>query len=283
MLEVNRSRMRGLMRDFHTLTGIRMVLFDDRMREIMAYPDSPCDFCREMRTEEGFLARCVACDRAALSASRKTDEPIIYACHAGLTEAAMRIRADGATAGYVMFGQVIPRESAESTRARLEGACVAAGRGALAQAVSGMPEKGMDEVRAAATILDALSVYLWSNRVVGAPDGDFVLMLDDYIDRHISEKIRAEDVCRFFGIGRTKLYRVAAERLGKGIADHVRDRRIAHARRLLGETDLPVSAVAVAAGFLEYNYFSRAFRDATGMTPRECRARLLIDRERADC
>ncbi len=268
MLEVNRSRMRTLMRDFYTLTGIRMVLFDDRMREIMAYPDLPCDFCREMRGDEKFRARCVACDRAAFSASRKTDEPIIYACHAGLTEAVMRIRADGATAGYVMFGQVIPRESAFSTRARL------AGQGpALVPAIEGMPEKDMAEVRAAATILDALSVYLWSNKVVGAPDGDFVRMLDDFVDRHIAEKICAADICRFFGIGRTKLYRIAAERLGRGVGDYVRDRRVLYARRLLGETDLSVSEVATAAGFAEYNYFSRVFRDATGLTPRECRAR----------
>lgn len=278
MLEVNQSRMRGLMRDFHTLTGIRMVLFDDRMREIMAYPDMPCDFCREMRADEKFLTRCVQCDRAAFSASRKTDEPIIYACHAGLTEAVMRIRADGATAGYVMFGQVIPRESALSTRARL-----AAQSAALVTVIEKMPEKNMAEVRAAATILDALSVYLWSNRVVGAADEDFVIALDAYVDLHIAEKISAGDICRFFGIGRTKLYRVAAERLGKGVADYVRDRRVAHARRLLGRTDLPVSAVASAAGFSEYNYFSRVFRDATGMTPRECRARLFVDRERQDC
>ncbi len=267
MLEVNQNRMRALMRDFHTLTHIRMVLFDDQMREIMAYPDVPCAFCREMRKDEKFRARCVACDRTAFSASRKTDEPIIYACHAGLTEAVMRIRADGATAGYVMFGQVIPRESADATRARLT-----LQNTALVPAIDNMPEKNMTEVRAAATILDALSVYLWSNRVVGAPGGDFVRMLDDYVDRHIAEKICAEDICRFFGIGRTKLYRLAAERLGRGIADYVRDRRVVHARHLLAETDLSVSAIATAAGFSEYNYFSRVFRDATGMTPRECRA-----------
>lgn len=269
MLEVNQNRMRALMRDFHTLTGIRMVLFDGAMREIMGYPESPCAFCREMRGDAKFLGRCLACDRAAFSAARASDGPIIYACHAGLTEAVMRIREGGAAAGYIMFGQVIPKESAEATRARLEGVC----QGRLADAIRKMPEKGRGEIEAAATILDALSVYMWSNRVVGTSGGDFAQMLNELIDARLSGKIRAEDVCRFFGVGRTKLYRMARERLGHGIAEHVLARRIACAKVLLCETDLPVSEVAARAGFGEYNYFSRVFRDETGTPPREFRAR----------
>ena len=268
MLEVNQNRMRALMRDFHTLTGIRMVLFDGAMREIMGYPDAPCAFCQEMRADEKFLKRCLACDRAAFSAARTSDAPVIYACHAGLTEAVMRIREGGAAAGYIMFGQVIPKESADATRARLTSAC----SGRLSDAIPKMPEKGRGEIEAAATILDALSMYMWSNRLVGTSGGDFVLMLHEFIDARLSGKIRAEDVCRYFGVGRTKLYRMAQERLGHGIAEHVLSRRIAYAKELLCGTELPVSEVAARAGFGEYNYFSRVFRDEMGLTPRECRA-----------
>lgn len=43
--------------------------------------------------------------------------------------------------------------------------------------------------------------------------------------------------------------------------------RINHARRLLAETDLPVSDIARSCGFRTVAYFSRAFRTAEGVSP----------------
>lgn len=54
----------------------------------------------------------------------------------------------------------------------------------------------------------------------------------------------------------------------------IRDRRVAEARRLLTEPagrPLSISAVAFQVGFSDPAYFSRVFRDATGMAPRDYR------------
>jgi AraC-like DNA-binding protein len=41
---------------------------------------------------------------------------------------------------------------------------------------------------------------------------------------------------------------------------------------LLKNTDLSISEIAVAVGFEDSNYFSRAFKRSYGLTPREHRA-----------
>jgi AraC-like DNA-binding protein len=53
---------------------------------------------------------------------------------------------------------------------------------------------------------------------------------------------------------------------------YVRERRLAWASEMLLQTDLPTSYIAAQAGFCDRGHFTRAFRDATGMTPRELRA-----------
>ena len=58
-----------------------------------------------------------------------------------------------------------------------------------------------------------------------------------------------------------------------GIAEHIKNLRIEEAKRLLAETDLPVSRIADRVGFTDYNYFCRVFKRETGMPAKKYRLR----------
>lgn len=59
--------------------------------------------------------------------------------------------------------------------------------------------------------------------------------------------------------------------LGMAVWEYVTHLRVAHARRLLAETDWGVDRVALASGFQTRSSFYRAFRAACGMTPKQFR------------
>ncbi len=271
MIQVNQNRMEQLMRAFYTLTGIRIVLFDNELIEIMSYPPQHCDFCHFMRKNPQFLQRCTASDRAAFQACKKADGPVTYVCHAGLTEAVVQLTEEDAVIGYIMFGQVIPEETARPTRVKLSQICMENGAPHLLGTVSSMPGKSAQEIRAAATILESLSVYMWSNRVVALPRKEFLSMLDRYIDEHLSEPIKAEEICAYFGIRRTHLYKLASRYLECSVSAYIRKRRIRKACRLLRENGLPITEIAFLTGFSDYNYFSKCFRAETGMSANQYR------------
>ena len=58
---------------------------------------------------------------------------------------------------------------------------------------------------------------------------------------------------------------------GKTLSEYIRDKRLAHACRLLSTTHLQVQTVALHCGIMDVQYFSKLFKKHTGKTPKEYR------------
>lgn len=266
MLQLNTESLYSVLRDFHTLTKIRIVIFDAAFRELLAYPTDREQFCTQLRrTPEGDLA-CEKSDMQGCRTCAKTKEAVIYRCHVGLTEAVVPIRDKQGVLAYVMFGQILTKETCEATKAALKERFPE-----LAEAAELLPVKSAEELGAAATVLQAITGFMMSNRWVTPKGSDLIRQLDRYIDDHIAQSIRAEDICAAFRIGRTRLYELCADHLGCGLAEYVRRRRIHHAEALLAGTQLPITEIAYRTGFSDYNHFSRVFRAVSGRSARQYR------------
>lgn len=83
--------------------------------------------------------------------------------------------------------------------------------------------------------------------------------------------IGVEAVARQLGIGERQLRRIVRERCGVTPLELVRTQRLLLARRLLGDTSLTVTRIALASGFSSVRQFGDAFRDRYGSTPTEFR------------
>jgi AraC family transcriptional activator of pobA len=62
-------------------------------------------------------------------------------------------------------------------------------------------------------------------------------------------------------------------RTGRAVQEWIIERRMAEARSLLADTELPVSEIARRAGMSDPGYFSRLFHRAHGASPRQWRGR----------
>lgn len=266
MLHLNTESLYSILRDFHTLTKIRIVIFDAAFRELLAYPTDREQFCTLLRrTPEGNLA-CQQSDMQGCLRCAKTGKPVIYRCHAGLTETVVPISDKHGVLAYVMFGQILTRETCETAKAALQQRFPE-----LADAAQRLPVKSSEELGAAATVLQAITGFMMTNRWVTPKGSDFIRQLDRYIDDHMAQSIRAADICAAFRMGRTRLYELCADYLGCGLAEYIRSRRIAYAQTLLRETALPITEIAYQTGFSDYNHFSGVFRTVTGRSARQYR------------
>lgn len=79
------------------------------------------------------------------------------------------------------------------------------------------------------------------------------------------------------GISTRHLHRQFQALTGSSVADYVENFWVERARKMLAHGDAQIKAVAQATGFSHSNSFARAFRRATGMTPRAFRQTLSGD------
>jgi len=78
-------------------------------------------------------------------------------------------------------------------------------------------------------------------------------------------------MARIAGVTPRHLDRLFASHLGSTFLDQYRLIRLRHARRLLEQSPLSISEIAIATGFSSGAHFSRAYRSLYGMTPSETR------------
>jgi AraC-like DNA-binding protein len=76
------------------------------------------------------------------------------------------------------------------------------------------------------------------------------------------------------GISTRHLHRQFHALTGSSVADYVENFWVERARTMLAHSDAQIKAIAQATGFSHPNSFARAFRRATGMTPRAFRQTL---------
>jgi AraC family transcriptional regulator len=98
-----------------------------------------------------------------------------------------------------------------------------------------------------------------------------VRRIREYIDGHIGQRIRVEELAKLANL--SVCYFVRAFKRSTDVTPHeyLIRRRVEFAMNLLSSSDMPLSEVALAAGFVDQSHCARRFRQRVGMSPRDYR------------
>lgn len=97
------------------------------------------------------------------------------------------------------------------------------------------------------------------------------------LDDHGMEGLAAR-----LGITDRHLRRVFADAFGVSPIDYAQTQRLLMAKRLLADTSLPVTEVALAAGFGSLRRFNTLFQERYGLAPSQLRRNMLVSHDPAD-
>lgn len=250
-LEINDQELENILKNFHILTGIRIALFDNNYTEIYSYPKEGCSFCQKMKSNPDTAGLCAVSDRTSFERCREKNELILYHCHAGLIEATTPLIDQDTVIGYMMFGQISDNP--------------------LKTYTPDIPLKSPEQIEAAAKIMEACTFYVIYKKAVSAKRDNFIANMDQFLNEHLAEDLSILNITKELGISKTKLYDTCNEYYGHSIAKHIRILRIEAAKKLLSDTDMPVSKVATDVGFDDYNYFCRVFKQMCGVPAKKYR------------
>lgn len=102
--------------------------------------------------------------------------------------------------------------------------------------------------------------------------GSVVNLVKKYIQDHLGEqRLTREDIANHVYLNPDYLTRMFKKQTGFSISDYLQQQRIEYAKRLLIDTYLPVSEVALSAGYSNFSYFSTIFKKSTELNPMEYR------------
>ncbi len=88
-----------------------------------------------------------------------------------------------------------------------------------------------------------------------------------YVEQHLRDRLDVDRLADVAGLSRAHFVRTFTAALGVSPSAYVTEQRMALAHRLLVATDATVAEIAGACGFADGNYFAKAFRRHTGLTP----------------
>ncbi|MBO1324958.1 GlxA family transcriptional regulator [Acetobacter sp. TBRC 12305] len=87
------------------------------------------------------------------------------------------------------------------------------------------------------------------------------------MERTTDRRLGVEELTEIACCSERHLERMFHHEFGRGMVAHHRKLRLAKARTMLRETDMMVTEIATATGFENRSSFSRAYRDAFGISP----------------
>lgn len=88
-----------------------------------------------------------------------------------------------------------------------------------------------------------------------------------YIENHLHDELRVEDVARYTGYSYYHLTRQFSALLGESVGSYIKKRRLSDAAKQLLYTDRKIIDIAIERGFESGEAFSRAFKAAYKVSP----------------
>lgn len=108
-----------------------------------------------------------------------------------------------------------------------------------------------------------------SSSIKRRSDCDLVARVQQYMEEHLCDGLSFADICQYSAQSATNLKTIFKAVTGQGVMEYYRNLKIEQAKSMLREGAGNITQIADKLGYSSVHYFSRHFKQATGMTPRE--------------
>ena len=95
--------------------------------------------------------------------------------------------------------------------------------------------------------------------------------IQDFVKSHLYSPITRDEVANAVFLNPDYLSKLFKKETGEGLSSYITRLKISEAKRLLIQTQIPISTIASDLGYSNFSYFSKLFKKETGKTPNEYR------------
>ena len=238
-LNMNVEKMKELLHDFYILTGIRVVIFDDKHNEILSFPETHSDFCKIMMDNDKTKSQCCESVLKSIQVCKKTSELVISHCHAGLIEVTAPLKDNDTIIGYVVFGQITDIQNNKKllleTVKRFQASDVDI---FWETAIREIKYRNISQIMAISQIINACIYSVMLKELVSLNSEQLIRKMNAYIDENLHTEITSQILCKELQISRNRLYKIIKQEFGIGIAKYIKKQRRNRADFCLTDTNM---------------------------------------------
>jgi AraC-like DNA-binding protein/ligand-binding sensor protein len=132
--------------------------------------------------------------------------------------------------------------------------------------------KKIEEAHNPAVIYEILNIII--NRISGKifffqgiRHSSALRKAERFIWENYTRKISLEEIASASGLSAPYFSTIFKDEMGENLSNYLNRLRVEKAAGLLAETDLPISGIAAACGFEDQSWFSKIFKNHTGLSP----------------
>ncbi|MDD3218547.1 MAG: AraC family transcriptional regulator [Lachnospiraceae bacterium] len=119
-----------------------------------------------------------------------------------------------------------------------------------------------------------------SSSVKNTGDSEIFNKIVLYMQNHLDSHVTIEKICKDNLIGRSHLQKIFRKQCDMGIIEYFSKMKIDNAKHLIRSNRMNFTQIAEELGYTSIHYFSRQFKQITGMTPSEYASSIMAISER---
>lgn len=256
-----RDEVQDLIDSFAYCFHVKVTVHSLAMEEIGVGLKNPgSDYCRIVQNDLKLLFACHARDREMCSRAGSVNRLTRYRCHAGLLEAIIPVRMDGAVIGYMMIGQIRDNSGIPDTIMaewkRLKG-----NDGAIEDAFLRLSRFDEPALQSMLKLFSVLVSFIVSQNYMSIRHGMLIDKVSAYINAHLAEPITLSAAAAAIGWSESAISHALKRELHLGFSRLVAMRRVEKFETTLGkDPSLPINEVAASVGCADPLYFSRLYK-----------------------
>ena len=232
--------------------------------------------CKLIRTSPESIKRCQSYDASALNEARIKKSSVVYTCHAGLTDIEVPVFINKKFVGCITAGQILRVKPTEKNfrkfKALISDLNLNARDADLKKYFFKTPYLNEEKLQAIVDLISLVSNYIIDSQskllfFEKIHEKDKISVIRRYIEKRYRSKTTVKDAASHIFLSPSRFSHLFKKEVGTSFIQYLNKFRIEKAKEFLLNTNMSITEISIAAGFINLTHFNRIFKKLEKQAP----------------
>ena len=265
LIDFNRDRLEKSLHDFCVATGININVTDENFNMFSMSYNAHNKYCAYIQSRETGLNKCLCSDMELLKKCKETKRAQFHVCHAGLVDVGVPIMHGDIVIGYLILGQM--KKTEDFSHYLEKNYTLPLNVQTMKSYYDDLVLFDENKITSIMNIALMMAKHILLEKILYPVTNECVERTAFYISNNLSEDLSIKRLSTAVGYSASEIYKSFHKYHHCTVGEYITKSRVKYAESLLVETDLSMEEISGKCGFTNATYFSKKFKEITGISP----------------